>query len=269
MNDKDELRDIPPLVPDRDDVDSHLSNRKAQGQEIVRPGYYTEKVKVSSWPMRIMVTLLFLAACAGGYGSYYFYELYQDNMRQTNLRISDLELRLALVDESATESDNTLMENIEQTIEQYDLLWANWRNNNRTFEEIQGEIARLKLANEGQDEITTNNTQQLANTNDSLQTIQAAVNSLNDDFMTLGQSVTAMNADVAELGAMRADLESIRQALSSGDSTVLGLVGRLEYIEESMESVNAHRLQINESLFRLQQNVEALQRTAAPPGGSL
>ncbi len=268
MNDSDDLRDIPPLVPDRDDVDSHLSNRKAQGQEIVRPSYYTEKVKVSSWPMRIMVTLLFLAACAGGYGSYYFYELYQDNLRQTNLRISDLELRLALVDESAAESDNTLMENIEKTIEQYDLLWANWRNNNRTFEEIQGEIARLKLANEGQDEIATNTSQQLAVTNQAVQSTQAAINSLNDDFMELGQSVTAMNGEVAELGAMRDDLESIRQALSSGDSTVLGLVGRLEYIEESMESVNAHRLQINESLFRLQQIVDALQRAAAPPGGS-
>jgi hypothetical protein len=30
-------------------------------------------------------------------------------------------------------------------------------------------------------------------------------------------------------------------------------------MEESMESVNAHRLQINESLFRLQENLEALQ----------
>ncbi len=38
-----------------------------------------------------------------------------------------------------------------------------------------------------------------------------------------------------------------------------GLLGRVEYIEESMESVNAHRLQSNESLFRLQENIEALQ----------
>lgn len=268
MNDEDELHDIPPLVPDRDDVDSHLSNKKAQGQQIVRPNYHTEKVKVSTWPMRIMVALLFIAACGGGYGSYYFYELYQDNLRQTNLRISDLELRLALVDESATESDNTLMENIEQTIEQYDLLWANWRANNRTFEEIQGAIARLELANEGQDEIAANTSQQLANTNQAVQTTQAAVNSLNEDFNQLNQSVAAINNEIAELGSMRSDLETIRQSLNSGDSTVLGLVGRLEYIEESMESVNAHRLQINENLFRLQQDVEALQRANAGPGGS-
>jgi len=43
-------------------------------------------------------------------------------------------------------------------------------------------------------------------------------------------------------------------------------VGRLEYIEESMESVNAHRLQINESLYRLQESIEALQRVQSVPG---
>ena len=267
MSNSDDLQDIPPLVPDRDDVDSHISNKRAQGQDIVRPGSYTQAIKVSTWPMRIMVTLLFMAAGAGGYGAYYFYELYEDNLRQTNLRISDLELRLALVDESATESDNTLMENIEKTIEQYDLLWANWRSNNRTFEEIQGEIARLKLANEGQDEIASNTSQQLASTNETMQSAQTQLNSLDQEFNQLSQSVMSINGQVAELGTMRTDLESIRQALNSGDSTVLGLVGRLEYIEESMESVNAHRLQINESLFRLQQNIEALQSTLTNSGG--
>ena len=269
MSDPDELTDIPAMVPDRDDVDTHLSNKRSQGQEIVRPSYYTQAVKVSTWPMRVMVGLLFVAACAGGYGAYYFYELYQDNLRQTNLRISDLELRLALVDESAAESDNTLMENIEKTIEQYDLLWANWRANNRTFEEIQGEIARLKLANEGQDEIANNTTQLLATTNQTVQSAQTQLNSLDQDMTQLSQSVTAINGQVEELGTMRNDLESIRQALTSGDSTVLGLVGRLEYIEESMESVNAHRLQINETLFRLQENIEALQLSLVNSGGGV
>jgi len=43
----------------------------------------------------------------------------------------------------------------------------------------------------------------------------------------------------------------------------------LEYIEQSMESVNAHRLQINESLFRLQESIETLQRSAGVPSSGI
>jgi chromosome segregation ATPase len=226
-------------------------------------------VKVSTWPVRIFLTLLLLAAGGGGYGAYYFYGEYQNDLRQADLRIGDLELRLALAGESAEESDNNLMENIERTIEQYDLLWANWRKNNQTFEEFLGEIARLKLVNEGQDEVVANNSQQLANTNQSLQASETRITAITNEFNQLSRSVAGLNASMQELQGMRDDMASIRQSLSSGDSTVLGLVGRLEYIEESLESVNAHRLQINESLFRFQESIEVLQRSVSTPSGSL
>ena len=73
MRDKNELGDIPPLVPEKDDVASHMSNKKAQSQEIVRSRYYTERVKVSSWPVRVMLTILTLFAAGGGYAGYYLY----------------------------------------------------------------------------------------------------------------------------------------------------------------------------------------------------
>jgi chromosome segregation ATPase len=269
MRDDDELDDnIPPMVPERDDVSTHVSNKRARQQEIVRPGpgYYSKSVKVSSWPVRILLTLLVLAAMGGGYGAYYFWDLYQTDLRQSNLRISDLEGRLALMGQSAEETDNSLMEDINQTIEQYDLLWANWRNNNRQFEDIESEIARLKLANEGQDEIANNTSQQLAQTQEALGQANTRLNNLGNEVENLGQSMASLNSSVNELASMRNEVESLRQSLNSGDSTVLGLVGRLEYMEQSMESVNAHRLQVNESLFRLQENVESLQRQMSSPG---
>ena len=74
-----------------------------------------------------------------------------------------------------------------------------------------------------------------------------------------------MNANIAVLEPMKNDLAVIRESLNSGDSTLLGLLGRLEYVEQGMESVNAHRLQINESLFRLQESLETVQRQLAAP----
>ena len=261
MNKDDDLNDIPPLVPERDDVASHLSDKRAQNQEIVRPNYYTEKVKVSSWPVRIMLTILTLVAAGGSYAGYYFYDKYQTDLRQANLRLGDLEVALALAGESAEESDNDLMENINRTIEQYDLLWANWRANNKQFDDIAGEISRLKITNEGQDETTESNSKAIALVNESMLSSDTQITSLTNNYNQLMGSFSSLNASVDELGTLRGDLESIRQALNSGDSTVLGLAGRVEYIEQSMESVNAHRLQINESLFRLQENIEALQRS--------
>jgi chromosome segregation ATPase len=197
------------------------------------------------------------------YAAYYFYGNYQTDLRQAGLRISDLEMALALAGESAEESDNNLMEDINRTIEQYDLLWANWRANNKQFDDIQGEISRLKMTNEGQDEAAVTISQAIAKVNESIISSDTQLNRLKENYGQLTQSVNDLDNSLSELGSMRGDLESIRQALNSGDSTVLGLAGRVEYIEQSLESVNAHRLQINESLFRLQENIEALQRPAA------
>jgi chromosome segregation ATPase len=161
------------------------------------------------------------------------------------------------------------MVNIEKTIEQYDLLWANWRSNNRTFDDFKGELAKLSLTNEGQNEATANNSQQISITNQSLMNSDTKLNTLTNELVQVSQSVASVNANVETLSTMRSDLETLRQSLNSGDSTVLGLVGRLEYIEQSLESVNAHRLQINESLFRLQETIEALQRAANGSSSSL
>lgn len=259
MSENGDFGNIPPMVPDRDDVDSHLSNRRAQGQDIVRPGYYAEKVKVSTWPVRIMLTLIVLAMGGAGYGAYLMYGFYLNDMEQAELRIADLERRLALAGNSAEQSNVNMFERMDFNFSEIDKLWAARRAVNSTLENLQSELAKLGLVNEGQDETTASNSQQIAASSQAILAAETKINALNTNFSQITESVTDLNAAVQGLGAMRGDLASIRQALNSGDSTVLGLVGRLEYIEESMESINAHRLQINESLFRLQENIEALQ----------
>jgi chromosome segregation ATPase len=262
MRDNDDLGSIPSIVPDRDDVDTHRSNKRAQGQDIVRPGQYAEQVKVSTWPVRVMLTLIVMVMGAASYGAYLMYGEYLNDREQADLRIADLERRLALAGESTEESTVNMFERMDFNFSEIDKLWAARRVINASLEDIQSEIAKLELVNEGQDEATAANSQQIASSNQSVMAAETKINAINNDVASLTESVSGLNASVQELDAMRGDLSSIRQSLNSGDSTVLGLVGRLEYVEESMESVNAHRLQINESLFRLQENLEALQISA-------
>lgn len=262
MSKSDELGNIPPIVPDRDDVNSHLSNRRAQGQDIVRSRYPTEKVRVSTWPVRIMLMLLTLAIGAGGYGAWYFWQEYQYDLEQADLRISDLERRLNLVGDSAEESTLNIIERLDFNFSEIDKLWAARRVINTRLDQIDSSIAQVNLANEGRDELINTNSEQIANTNRSVMGIETRLNAVAGELNQMDQSLAGIQADMIELQALRGDIQSIRQALNSGDSTVGGLIGRLEYVEQSMESVNAHRLQINESLFRLQEDIEALQRSA-------
>jgi chromosome segregation ATPase len=259
MRENDDLGKIPPIVPDRDDVDTHRSNKRAQGRDIVRPGKYAETVKVSTWPVRILLTLIVVTMGGAAYGAYAMYGLYLEDMRKAELRIADLERRLALAGDSSEESTLNMIERMDFNFSEIDKLWAARRVINSSVEDVQSEIAKLALVNAGQNELVAANSQQIATTKQALLAAETKINSLNTELAQLSASVSRLNASAQGLDSMRADLTTIRQSLNSGDSTVLGLVGRMEYVEESMESVNAHRLQINESLFRLQQNIEALQ----------
>ena len=259
MRENKDIGKIPPIVPDRDDVDTHRSNKRAQGRDIVRSNYNAEMVKVSTWPVRIMLMLTVLVMAGAAYGGYVLYQENLDVLAQAELRIADLERRLALAGDSADESTLNMMDRMDFNFSEIDKLWAARRVINSSLEDLQSEIAKIGLVNVGQDEAAAANSQQIAASNQSVMAAETKINALNTDVAALTETVSVLNSSVQALDAIRGDLATIRQSLNSGDSTVLGLVGRLEYIEESMESVNAHRLQINESLFRLQENIEALQ----------
>lgn len=100
MRDNDDLGRLPPMVPERDDVDSHLNNRRAQSQDIVMPTRGAAKPG-SSAGLKSTVAVLFLAVLGGaGFGYVYIQEA-EDGARAAELRIADLERRLNLVGDSA------------------------------------------------------------------------------------------------------------------------------------------------------------------------
>jgi len=250
------------MVPERDDVDSHLSNRKAQGQDIVMPARGIAQPR-SSAGLKAAIAILFLAVFGGaGYG--YFYTQANADARSAELRIADLERRLSLVGDSAEESTLKIIERMDFNFSEIDKLWAARRVLNGNIDELKGEAARIRLTNEGQDETIAQNASRLATSAESLIGVETRLYTLANELAAAMQAMGQLNAQVAELDGLRGDLVSIQASLNSGDSTVLGLAGRLDYVEQSMESVNAYRLQVNDSLYRLQQNVETLQSMLRP-----
>ncbi len=264
MRDSEELTDIPPIIPTRDDVASHQQSRKGQAQDIVRPNYYAQIMKVSTWPVRIMLTLLFLALVGVGTGAYYFYGEYEGNLRQAELLMGDLERRFAQLDNSAQGNALEMQESLDFHFSEIDKLWAARNKTNQDVVDVRSEIAKLGIVNDGQDEAAAYVSKQIADTETQINAGNTRLNTLVTEFDQLSRSVTAIISEIDNLETLRADMQSVQAALNSGDSNLLGLIGRLEYVEESMESVNAHRLQINESLFRLQENIEALQIQVTP-----
>jgi septation ring formation regulator EzrA len=266
--DKD-LSDIPPMIPELDDVDTHRSGRRAQGQDIVSASYAGAKYQSSTASGWLKGTLLifFASLSCGGYLGYLAYEEASDGMETAKLRISDLERRLSFVGENAEESNLNLNERIDFNFTEIDKLWAARRVINGSLEDIQGGVARTELINGGQDESLTDLNKKLAQTSEEIVSFAASLNSAEIALSEVVLDVELLDESVNGLAKLRSDLELIRQSLNSGDSTVLGLAGRLEYMEESMESINAHRLQVNESLYRLQERLELIQRSVSVPAG--
>ncbi len=266
MRDSDDLTDIPSIVPTRDDVASHNQSRRGQSREIVRPSYELARQKVSTWPVRIMLTILTLGFIGAGAGAYLFYTDYQAALRQTTRQLDEIQRRLALVDEEGTQEVVSIQETLNFHFSEIDKLWAARNTLRQEATDIRSELARLVLVNEGQDEAVASMARQLENNSGRINAADTRINTVSNELNELSTSIDEMGTSLQRLSALRAELQSVQDALNSGDSTLLGLVGRLEFLEQSMESVNAHRLQINETLFRLQENLETLQRQAAPAG---
>ena len=118
MRDNDELHDIPPMVPSRDDV---VTRQRARRQpDIVHPTQYAEVVKVSTWPVRIMLFLLTAVIGAAAYGAWLFQDRYERDMLQADRRISDLENRLAMVGDSAEETTANVIERVDFNFSEID-----------------------------------------------------------------------------------------------------------------------------------------------------
>lgn len=262
MKDNDEFRDIPSLVLSREDVVERQSTRKQS--DIESTPRYGEVIKVSTWPMRIM---MFLLVCAMGGGAWLGYQAYAENLRaleQANRRIGDLENRLALVGNSAEETTANVIERLDFNFAEIDKLWAARNATNNNVNELTGRLAVLDDASKGHTETTDTLAQMIANNTQQTQAALTEVNSVKSNLEQINASIATINTGLRSVQNVAQDMANIRASLNNGDNTLVGLQDRMVNLEEAVESIDAFRLQVNQTLSRLQQNIENAQRGVRP-----
>jgi len=252
MSRKDQIDDIPSIVPERDEVASHRKMKRGNSIPVVE-----EVVTGTTGGVRFMLVILTLGLFATGGAGYYFYDQglqMQDQLNSAQGRILQLQNRLNLVDESAEQQSMGLLERVDSNFEQIDLLWANYRNHtaslaelNRFMEDAKGTITSIEGVISGHSKSLNEATAQLATMQNRLETITSNIAGMDD----LDQQLSSILTDLTGVKTNVASLQN-------------GLVSRVNSTEQDIESINVYRLQLNQTLDTIQSRISELQQRVGP-----
>jgi len=256
MRDNDDLGDIPSMVPSRDEV---VSRQQARGQpDLVKPVNYAEVVKVSTWPVRIMLILLTLAI---GGGAGLAYTIYEENLRrldQANRRIMDLENRLAMVGDSAEETALNIVERVDFNFSEIDKLWAARNVTNRNVTDLTGRVANTETRSQENLTSIEETNQRLVQKTNMVEDARRDVAALRSEGEQTSQRLTRLDGQVQNLQGVAQELVNLRATIDTTGDVSGGLDQRLRRVEEAVEAIDAYRLQSNQAMQRLQQQIESV-----------
>lgn len=248
--------DIPSLVPDRDELVYHRKKKRrgtSSSSAAAIPVLHDDVVARSSGAVRFLLTLLTLGMFASGAAGYYFYtenEAGKVNLQRATNRILELERTLSVVGENTEETTLGLLRRIETNFTEIDKLWAA-RNQNRT------DIAALKTTVDGLAETSKAMETAVANQGNMLTQNANALTNLDNRINTLTGNLTNIGNLGQQLNALNAELNRIKGSMSSLESDV---AGRMRNTEQDIESINAFRLQVNQSINTMQDSINRLQQ---------
>ncbi|OFE11098.1 hypothetical protein PHACT_14675 [Pseudohongiella acticola] len=254
MRNNDELGDIPSMVPDRDEVADRQHSRRQP--DLVKPVSYAETIKVSTWPVRIMLLLLTLAIAAGAGLAYTAYEENLRRLDQANSRLADLERRLAMVGDSAEETTGNIIERIDFNFSEIDKLWAARNATNASVTDLTGRVAVTETRSQENLTAVEETTQRLVQTTNLVEETRRSVADLRQASEALATRLTTLNTTVQEVRGVAQDVVNLRAEISTAEGTSGGLNDRLMRVEEAVEAIDAYRLQVNQTVLRLQQQIE-------------
>jgi chromosome segregation ATPase len=258
MRDNDELGDdIPSMVPDRDEVVSRQNARRQP--DLVKPTNYAEVVKVSTWPVRIMIGLLVVAIGGVTYAGYTMHQEALSDLAQASNRIADLEDRLALVGDSAEETTGNMIERLDFNFSEIDKLWAARNATNRDVDDLTGRVANVETrSQENQTTIGETNVRLVESTN-LAEGNRQDIAAVRTESERLAQRLDTLNGQVQNLQGVAQELVNLQATISTAEDASGGINERLMRVEEAVEAIDAYRLQVNQAMQRLQQQIEGMQ----------
>jgi archaellum component FlaC len=254
--DNDILDDIPSIVPERDELATHSKRKRGtsatgSGAGMRSSGYTPEYAGGrTSGAVVTMISILFIGMLGTGAAGYFFYteaEATKAALMATTARIGQLENHLSLVDQATEQSSMDLVERVNFNFSEIDKLWAA-RNTLRT------EVGEIKTGLTAV-QATTKDLQATVGSHSeaidkNLVAVQARLDEINRNFAgmdNLGEQLTLLNAD---LNRVKTSMSGVQDNVSA----------RLNTFEQDIESINIYRLQVNQTITTLQENLNRLQQ---------
>lgn len=245
--------EIPNITLDHDQVKAMNASRSSHAKKSKQTEQLAGTQSKSS-PANIFFTIIIYAALAGA--SWFFY---QENLKLQRLigdsenRIQQLENQLSATGEEMGESTialkvklEAISEKTEKLWNEMDKLWASaWRKN-------QSEIKALRSTSMKQDTLNTNQSQQLEQANNAVNTVNDKLTSTEFNITALADQITAANnlqPKIAELNELIATLEEksssrdiqqmeVATSVNQLEMSITLLIERLEKIEQQARAAN-------------------------------
>lgn len=240
------------LVPERDELVSHRKRTRGTAASAPSAPVIHEVSSGTSGVVIFFITILFLGLIATGGAGYYFYmqsETAKAELINSNSRITQLESRLNMVDETTSQSSLGLMEKVDFNFSEVDKLWAARNSLKTELEALAVTVNALKTTSTSLETATTSHGTAINNLNNQLTTIGNRIEQINQNFSgmdDLGDQLTRINAD----------LNRVKTSMTSVET---GVESRLASAEQDIESINVSRLQINQTLTTLQNSINRLE----------
>ena len=252
----DDLEHIPSIVPTRDSEPHRTSSKTRAGKG--KGGGGTRRPAApkpaaasggSGLLARLFITVsLVVAAVACAWAWQLQQQLQQATLQMEDYatRIGDLEARLSDTDEGVSQNAAVQAVKIGELESEVRKLWDN------VWKQTKSRLSKLEADN-------TSQGKKLASAEKSLSTVQSQLKSSSGDIAKLKGVAGDLSRLMSSAKTNQAEVERVADALNRINLDLAKLSKRVQSNEESVNSINAFRKQVNASLTSLETTVRVIQ----------